>query len=418
MPRQLPPTATATLFVFALCLLHAVTAGAQPQQTPLFDGETLSGFSSTRGGSLDAWGVIDGEIRIIDAGRGGWLRTNRMYRDFELTFEFRIPEGGNSGVGLRCASVGDPAFTGFEIQIADSPPGGTDLHHCGAVYNAIPPIGQAFTGPDTWNTYRIRLVGDSLDVWLNGTRIHNNAALDDRGFFRAPDQRLLLKDRQTTGYIAFQDHGEGGLRLRNISVTDLSPDPDPGDFEFAFDGRTTNGWTQRGGGVFRFEDDGDFVALDGPGHLYSDRVHTDIELHAIVRVATPEETGAPRTGNGGIYFRTFPNEANPDTWPTDHGYEAQIDNHDTRSTHYTGCVYDKAPAATGKPITRDGAWFDYRIRAVGDRIQTFVNGQPMADAQLTEVDRGMIAFQTHHPGNRIEFRDIRWRVPTADKEPR
>ncbi|MEO1717896.1 MAG: DUF1080 domain-containing protein, partial [Planctomycetota bacterium] len=155
--------------------------------------------------------------------------------------------------------------------------------------------------------------------------------------------------------------------------------------------------------------------LDGPGHLYSDRVHTDIEFHALVRVATPEETGAPRTGNGGIYFRTFPNQGNPDTWPTDHGYEAQIDNHDTRTTHYTGCIYDKAAAVAGKPITRDGAWFDYRIRAVGDRVQTFINGQPMVDAELTEVGEGMIAFQTHHPGNRIEFRDIRWRVPTADE---
>lgn len=388
-------------------------AGAQ-EQVSLFNGNDLAGFDAMFNGSINAWAVEEGEIRVVDAGRGGWLRTDKMYRDFDLSFEFIIPEGGNSGVGLRCSSVGDPAFTGFEVQIYDSSNGSASMADCGAVYNAIPPITQAVKEPGEWNSYRIRLVGDTLNVWLNGTQIHVDAKLDSRGIFRNADQPLPLNERLTTGYIAFQDHGEGGLRLRNISITDLSPDPDPGNYEFAFDGETLDGWTPRGGGVFRFED-GTFVAADGPGHLYSDRVHTDIDFHALVRIATPEETNAPRTGNGGIYFRTFPNKDNPNTWPTDHGYEAQIDNHDTRNTHYTGCIYDKAPSITGKPITRDGAWFDYRIRAVGDRVQTFINGQPMVDAELTEVSEGMIAFQTHHPGNRIEFRDVRWRVPTADE---
>ncbi|MEL6312026.1 MAG: DUF1080 domain-containing protein, partial [Pseudomonadota bacterium] len=224
------------------------SSNAQSSSVPLFNGNDLTGFAAMFNGSIEAWDVVDGEIRIIDAGRGGWIRTDKMYRDFELTFDFLIPEGGNSGVGLRASSVGDPAFTGFEVQIADSPEDGTELYHCGAVYNAIPPMTQAFAGPKVWNTYRIRLVGDTLDVWLNGTRIHDNAKLDDRGIFRNEDQPLPLNDRLTTGYIAFQDHGEGGLRLRNITITDLSPDPDPGDYEFAFDGETTNGWTHRGDG--------------------------------------------------------------------------------------------------------------------------------------------------------------------------
>ncbi len=402
------------LLILAISVVSASACLGEPERVPLFNGRDLSGWAAMFGGNLDAWGVVDGEIRVVHAGKGGWLRTEKMYRDFDLSLEFIIPEGGNSGIGLRCSSVGDPAFTGFEVQIYDSSEGGIAMSDCGAVYNAIEPLSQAVNKPGEWNSYRIRLVGDSLSVWLNGQQIHDEAKLDDRGIFRRADQPLPLNERLTTGYIAIQDHGEGGLRVRNITIEDLSPDPDPGDYEPAFDGESTQGWTHRGGGLFRFED-GTFLALDGPGHLYSDRVHTDIEFHALVRVATPEETGAPRTGNGGIYFRTFPNESNPDTWPTDHGYEAQIDNHDTRDTHYTGCVYDKAAAMTGKPITRDGAWFDYRIRAIGDRVQTFINGVPMVDAELTEVGEGQIAFQTHHPGNRIEFRDVRWRVPNANE---
>jgi hypothetical protein len=377
----------------------------------LFDGDTLNGWSSMMGGTLDAWGVQDGEIRVVNAGQGGWLRTDKMYRDFELTFEFIIPEGGNSGVGLRCTSVGDPAFTGFEVQILDSYGQEPAMYHAGAVYNAIPPAVQAINPAGEWNRYRIKLVGDTLDVWLNDQHVQQAQKLDDRGIFRNDDQPLPLNERATTGYIAFQDHGEGGLRIRDVRITDMSPDPDPGDFRPAFNGRDTAGWTARGGGSFTIED-GTLVAADGPGHLFSNATHTDIELRALVRVAEPEETGAARTGNGGIYFRTVPRPENPDTWPL--GYEAQIDHHDRRATNYTGCVYNAAPAATGEPISRDGAWFDYRILAVGDRVRTWINGIPMADAELTEFDEGHLAFQTHHPGNRIEFRDVRWRIPSAD----
>ncbi|MEM9373901.1 MAG: DUF1080 domain-containing protein, partial [Planctomycetota bacterium] len=396
------------LLVFCVGLPAAAT---QTEPMDLFDGETLNGWTAMFGGSIDAWAVENGEIRVVNAGSGGWLRTERMYRDFELELQFIIPAGGNSGIGLRCSSVGDPAFTGFEAQILDSHGKDPAVYSCGSIYNAIAPSEQAARPAGEWNDYRIRLIGDTLNVWLNGVHIHDDQQLDSRGFFRNEDQPLPLHDRLTTGYIAIQDHGEGGLRVRNIRLTDLSPDPDPGDFEHAFDGTTTNGWTHRGGGSFVFED-GTLVAADGPGHLFSDATHIDIELHAMVRIAQPEETDATRTGNGGIYFRTVPRPENPDTWPL--GYEAQIDNHDTRLTHYTGCVYDAAPAITGEPITRDGAWFDYRIRAVGDRVQTFINGRPMADAVLDQHDAGHVAFQTHHPGNRIEFRDIRWRTPNDD----
>ncbi|GAB4551798.1 MAG: DUF1080 domain-containing protein [Phycisphaerales bacterium] len=401
-----------SLSLLLLVLSPPVTAcstapAAQP--VALFDGASLEGWAAMHGGSIDAWAAEDGEIRVVRPGRGGWIRTQRMYRDFDLTFEFIIPEGGNSGVGLRCTSVGDPAFTGFELQIYDSFGKGADRSSCGAVYNAIPPRVQAVKAPGEWNRYRILLVGDTLNVWLNGVQIHADERLDDRGIFRSDDQPLPLNERATTGFIAFQDHGEGGLRLRNIEIVDLSPDPDPGDFAFAFDG-TTEGWTHRGGGSFTFEG-GTLIAADGPGHLFSDRTHEDIEIRALVRVARPEETGAVRTGNSGIYFRTVPRPEDPDTWPL--GYEAQIDHHDLRATNYTGCVYDAAPSAPGKPVSRDGAWFDYRILAVGDRVRTWVNGVEMVDATLNAHERGSVVFQTHHPGNRVEFRDVRWRVPTS-----
>jgi hypothetical protein len=58
-------------------------------------------------------------------------------------------------------------------------------------------------------------------------------------------------------------------------------------------------------------------------------------------------------------------------------------------------------------ITRDNAWFDYRVRVVGDHIRTWINGVPFVDAHLDQYDSGHLALQGHHEGNVIEFRDYR-----------
>lgn len=384
---------------------EASAGDGQPWQ-PLFDGRTLDGWGFL--GDPTAWGVVDGEIRVVQPGRFGWIRTEKMYRDFELEAEFYLEEGTNSGVGLRCSGDGDPAFTGMEVQIYDNHGQAPDRSSCGAVYNAIAPSTQAVNPPGEWNAYRIRLVGDRLSVWLNGEQVQDNEALDDRGIFRRDDQPMPLNNRLTTGYIAFQAHGEPGLRLRNIRIKDLSPDPDPGDLQPAFTNNATGaqieGWTPRGGGEWTVSGT-TLTGKDGPGHLFSDAVHSDIELRMSVRVS--------ERGNSGVYFRTVPRPEDPDTWPL--GYEAQVDNHDPKN--FTGCIYNAAwPEDTDGPITRDGAWFDYRIVAQGSRVRTWINGRPMVDTTLDEFQKGHVAFQTHHEGNMIEYSDVRWRVPGTNDE--
>jgi hypothetical protein len=397
-----------TIGILSACvsvvMLAADLRASEPEGAPLFNGQDLSGWGFI--GDPGAWGVVEGELRVVNPGRFGWIRTEKMYRDFELSVEFFLEEGTNSGVGLRCAGDGDPAFTGMEIQIYDNHGDAPEKSSCGAVYNAIAPRLQAVRAPGDWNAYRIVLVGERLNAWLNGEHILIDEALDDRGIFRREDQPMPLRDRLTTGYIAFQAHGEPGLRLRNITVKDLSPDPDPGDFRPAFvneaSGAEIEGWTPRGGGTWTVSGT-TLTGENGPGHLFSDATHTDIEIRASVRVNT--------RGNSGVYFRTVPRPEDPDTWPL--GYEAQVDNHDPKN--FTGCVYDRAWARVEKPITRDNAWFDYRIVARGDRVRTWVNGRPMVDAVLTDFSGGHLAFQTHHPLNKIEYRDVRWRVPGDDE---
>lgn len=361
----------------------------------LFSGSDLDGWTTS--GNMDSWSVLDGEILTGGKG-GGWLRTERYYRDFDLRLEFNVPAGGNSGVGIRGSATGDQAFTGMEIQIY----GGYDqepaLNTCGAVYNAIAPTSMPINKSGEWNAYRILLQGDTLNVWLNGVPIHVDQRLDDRGFHQSPDEKMPLHARLTTGYVSLQDHGNP-VHFRTIRIKDMSPDKDPGGFEPVFNGEDLTGWSQRGGGEWTVEG-GMLVGRNGPGHLFTSEKWDDMEMRAQVKVNT--------RGNSGFYFRTVPNADNPDSWPT--GYEAQVDDHDSKN--FSGCIYGVAWGT--KVETPDNAWFDYRVRAVGDHIQTWINGVLVVDATLDLFDRGHVALQTHHNGNVVQWRDIQ--VRTIDME--
>ncbi len=357
----------------------------------LLNNKDLTGWSSQ--GDLDAWGVVNGELVTLKPGQGHWIRTDRMYRDFELMLDFWMPKGGNSGVGIRGSSNGDPAFTGFEVQILDTNGQEPEDHTCGSIYTAITASEMAVNPAGQWNTYHITVVGDTINVVLNGINVIHNESLDERGYFRSPDSPLPLNTRATTGYISLQDHGHP-FRYRNIKIKDLSPDPEPAGMLPLIDENLDN-WFSEDNAVWTNEN-GSLVGRKGPGHLFTEASYTDFEMRALVKINDH--------GNSGMYFRVKPNPDPNNPWPI--GYEAQVDNHDPKN--FTGVVYDKAWAAdVSKPITRDNAWFDYRVRVEGNHIRTWINGQPMVDAQLSEFKSGHLAVQGHHDGSVIEYRDIR-----------
>ncbi len=382
--------ATLALLALTLILLPQRLATAQSDRwVDLLDGGTLDHWVAPGDG---AWAIEGTDLVVAKPGQGWWIRTKKAYRDFQLELDFKLPKGGNSGVGLRGSQHGDPAFTGFEVQVFDSYGQEPTINGCGAVYNAITPLKQAVKPAGHWNRMSIKLTGDVLTVYLNGQLIHDAAQLDERGFHRAPDQKLPLNDRLKTGYISLQDHGDA-VRYRNIRILDLSRDAEPDGMKPLL--TSMDDFMARGGGQWTIEP-GRLIGKNGPGHIFTRQRFTDVEIRANVKVNT--------RGNSGLYFRTVPNAGNPDSWPT--GYEAQVDNHDPKN--FTGCLYDKAwPDERTKPITRDNAWFDYRIRVEGDRVRTWIDGIAMVDAQLTDFADGHIAFQTHHPGNEVEYRDVR-----------
>jgi hypothetical protein len=172
------------------------------------------------------WTVKDG---ILTSGnpRGTWLVSEKEYADFELRFEFKLGEQGNSGLALRSPLMGDPAFDGLELQMADLRynTAAKDSELTGGIYRAIAPRKQVYR-PTEWNAYEVTLQGPRLKVVLNGEVIHDLDLGEQDQEVRRHDGSLApaIKDRPRQGRIGFQElsRGGGNVQIRNARIREHS----------------------------------------------------------------------------------------------------------------------------------------------------------------------------------------------------
>jgi len=167
-----------------------------------------------------------------------------------------------------------------------------------------------------------------------------------------------------------------------------------------FNGKDLKGWTVRGKATWSVQD-GVLVGEGGMGHIYTDATCSGFEFKGKFRIT---EQGAK--ANSGFYFRANPPADNLDGFPR--GYEAQICN--SGSAH-TGWLW-KPGKPTGKAtelLTKDGEWFEYRIRAVGSHIQFWINEKLVMTFDDTEYKSGHFAIQGHNPGMKIEAKELVYR---------
>lgn len=170
-----------------------------------------------------------------------------------------------------------------------------------------------------------------------------------------------------------------------------------------FNGKDLNGWFVHGKAQWSVEN-GILTGTGGMGHIYTDVTCTDFEAKGTFRVS--------ENGNSGFYFRSNPPADNPDGFPR--GYEAQICN---SQDAYTGWLW-KPSTPTGKAtelLTKDGEWFTYRIKAVGDHIQFWINDKPVMTYDDNEYKSGHFAIQGHNPGMKIETKELYYREIKATK---
>lgn len=177
-------------------------------QESLFNGKNLEGWNIH---GTELW-YVDHGLLVCESGPDkayGYLSTTKYYDDFELTLEFKQEADGNSGVFIR-STVEGTKVSGWQVEVA--PPGSNS----GGVYESygrgwlIKPTKEkdkALKMGD-WNQMRIRVVGNQIDTWLNGTEM---ISLNDE------------KIGQGKGSIALQIHDGGGIKVRwkNLQVISL-----------------------------------------------------------------------------------------------------------------------------------------------------------------------------------------------------
>lgn len=177
--------------------------------------------------------------------------------------------------------------------------------------------------------------------------------------------------------------------LLPAQLNTLSPAETANGWILLFDGHSLAGWTAVNGARFRVSHGA--IVGDGPvdGALRSDAEFANYILKLEFR--------AGASCNSGVFLRS----AAPDA-ATETGYEIQIWN--TYPQYPTGSLVNHA-AATGKGFVPD-KWNQFEITVNGDHWLVKLNGRQVLDTRQAGPRTGHIGFQ-YHPGNKIEFRNIK-----------
>jgi hypothetical protein len=189
-------------------LLLILTDQLVAQSLSLFNGKNLDGWTIY---GTEKWYVENGEL-ICESGPDkayGYLGTVEVFKNFELTLEFKQSADGNSGVFFR-SSIEGTKISGWQAEVA--PPGNAtggiyESYGRGWLIQPAPEKDNALKFGE-WNEMRILVDSSDVTTWLNGT------------------QMITLNDEMigaAEGSIALQIHDGGGIKVnwRNIKIKRL-----------------------------------------------------------------------------------------------------------------------------------------------------------------------------------------------------
>ncbi len=199
---------TFSLIILSVTILYTGTNQLFAQKQKLFNGKDLTGWKNY---GTEKW-YVEGGLLISESGpdaQYGYLGTDRSFKNFELTVEFKQEADGNSGVFFR-SSIEGTKITGWQAEVA--PPG----HDTGGVYESYGRGWLIKPNPELdknlkygeWNKMKIRVVDDNVTTWLNGKQM-----------ITLTDEKIGMAN----GIIALQIHDGGGIKVywRNIEIKEL-----------------------------------------------------------------------------------------------------------------------------------------------------------------------------------------------------
>jgi glucose/arabinose dehydrogenase len=200
----------------------------------LFDGQSKDGWRNYKSDKIgDGWEVKDGALTRAKGGAGDIL-TKDQYGSFELSIEYKISKGGNSGIMFHVSEEYDaPWQTGPEIQVQDNKDG-HDPQKSGWLYQLYPAgkipftdIASDATRPaGEWNHMQIRICPAGSEINVNGYRYSQFVKGSDdwnQKVAKSKFKEFPNFGKPTKGFICLQDHGNE-VAYRNIKIRELPDD--------------------------------------------------------------------------------------------------------------------------------------------------------------------------------------------------
>jgi hypothetical protein len=171
------------------------------------------------------WEVKDGVLHRAEG--GGDIMTEKEYGDFDLRFDWKISEGGNSGVMYRVKPGMQPAYyTGPEYQVLDNakhPDGKNKVTSAGSIYALYPPEKDVAKPAGEWNSGRITIEHNRLTHYLNGEKVATAELGSDDWNKHVANSKFALWTgfgKAARGHIVLQDHGNE-VWYRNLRIKEL-----------------------------------------------------------------------------------------------------------------------------------------------------------------------------------------------------
>lgn len=212
----------------------------------LFDGRTFEGWKSLGRDKIptNLWEIDQesihkintGEVESLPDGRpaeGGDLITVEEFDNFELSFEWRVEPGGNTGlkynVSEEMSLENGVSALGFEYQLGDD---GNDpnsnrkaSHRVGALYDLFPTNTKVEINPiDQFNKSRLLVRGNQVEHWLNGEKIlafEFGSSQLDSAYKLSKFKNIKDFHKKRKGHLVLQNHKDDAW-FRNLKIRELN----------------------------------------------------------------------------------------------------------------------------------------------------------------------------------------------------
>jgi hypothetical protein len=203
------------------------TLTSQEQQSGwklLFDGKSTTGWRNYKKQTVGpGWTVVDG-ILTRSGDDAGDIITIDKYRNFELALDWRVAEGGNSGILYRATEDNDYIWQSApEMQVLDDErhaDGKSTLTSAGSNFALYPAPRGAVHPAGQWNSARIVVNGNHVEHWLNGRKLLEYELGSPEWKDRVSKSKFNTMPnygKAAEGYIGLQDHGDK-VEFRNIRI--------------------------------------------------------------------------------------------------------------------------------------------------------------------------------------------------------